>query len=242
MGILNQGITQKLSIQIMRKLIEPQVVLERKGWGVFYKPAGMLSQSDPENNISLQSFAEKHYNKKVHLHSRIDRPVSGLCLVSTQSKATQWLQKLGANNKINKEYIAVVKKGDISWQNEYQHYHAHDKLKRKAIIFDEPNNDTKSIYCAINHVVDLDRYSVLSVSIRNGRFHQIRATLSHLGAPIKGDVKYMARRANPGRYIMLHAYGLAFEDPKGDEIKLTFAPDLEIPLWKLAWEAKMNKH
>jgi 23S rRNA pseudouridine1911/1915/1917 synthase len=48
--------------------------------------------------------------------------------------------------------------------------------------------------------------------------------LSAIGYPIKGDVKYGARRGNPDRSICLHAYALRFEHPiKSEKVEITAA-------------------
>jgi 23S rRNA pseudouridine1911/1915/1917 synthase len=54
---------------------------------------------------------------------------------------------------------------------------------------------------------------LVEVRPEGGRFHQIRAQLSAAGHPIKGDVKYGARRGEPDRSIALHARSLKFAHP-----------------------------
>jgi 23S rRNA pseudouridine1911/1915/1917 synthase len=50
-----------------------------------------------------------------------------------------------------------------------------------------------------------DRYTLLEVELLTGRHHQIRAQLSKIGCPIKGDLKYGAKRSNPDGGISLHS-------------------------------------
>lgn len=58
-----------------------------------------------------------------------------------------------------------------------------------------------------------DRYSLLEVKLLTGRKHQIRVQLSSTGTPIKGDLKYGARRSNPGGGISLLARRIEFIHP-----------------------------
>ena len=58
-----------------------------------------------------------------------------------------------------------------------------------------------------------DRYSILEVNLLTGRKHQIRLQLSAMGNPIKGDLKYGARRSNPDGGISLLAKKIEFEHP-----------------------------
>jgi 23S rRNA pseudouridine1911/1915/1917 synthase len=78
-----------------------------------------------------------------------------------------------------------------------------------------------------------DRYHLLDIDLLSGRFHQIRAQLSLIGCPIKGDVKYGARRANKDRSIHLHAWKISFVHPfNGESINIT-APWPDDPVWNV---------
>ena len=67
---------------------------------------------------------------------------------------------------------------------------------------------------------------------RTGRKHQIRAQLSAIGVPIRGDIKYGSKRTNPDGAIDLHAYKLHFQHPANLEYKKIIAPVSEEGLWK----------
>ena len=58
-----------------------------------------------------------------------------------------------------------------------------------------------------------ERYSLLEVELLTGRHHQIRCQLSHMGCPIKGDLKYGAPRSNPDGGICLHSRRVVFVHP-----------------------------
>ena len=66
------------------------------------------------------------------------------------------------------------------------------------------------------------RYWLLEVDLITGRKHQIRAQLSAIGCPIKGDLKYGAPRSNPDGGISLQAHRICFTHPvSGKEIDIT---------------------
>ena len=69
-----------------------------------------------------------------------------------------------------------------------------------------------------------DRYVVLEVELMTGRHHQIRCQLSHMGCPIKGDLKYGAPRSNPDGGISLHARRISFLHPVKKEQVTVEAP------------------
>lgn len=58
-----------------------------------------------------------------------------------------------------------------------------------------------------------ERYYLLEVNLMTGRHHQIRCQLAHIGSPIKGDLKYGAKRSNPDGSISLLARKIAFTHP-----------------------------
>ena len=59
----------------------------------------------------------------------------------------------------------------------------------------------------------LKNYYLLEIILETGRSHQIRAQLSNINCPIKGDVKYGFRRPNKDKSINLHARSILFTHP-----------------------------
>ena len=55
------------------------------------------------------------------------------------------------------------------------------------------------------------KITLLKIKLISGRHHQIRVQLGAIGSPIKGDVKYGARRSNKDRSIHLHAWKISFK-------------------------------
>jgi len=56
-------------------------------------------------------------------------------------------------------------------------------------------------------------YTLVKIALDTGRHHQIRCQMSHLGHPLKGDLKYGAKRANANQGICLHSGELSFTHP-----------------------------
>lgn len=80
-------------------------------------------------------------------------------------------------------------------------------------------------------IKQLDRYTLLEVTLETGRHHQIRAQLSTIGSPIKGDLKYGFDRSNKNGDIHLHARELQFIHPvKKEEIAIVATTPSD-PIW-----------
>ena len=73
---------------------------------------------------------------------------------------------------------------------------------------------------------------LLEINLHTGRHHQIRAQLTAIGCPIKGDLKYGFDRSNPDGGIHLHARKLSFTHPVTKEIVTFEAPVPNDVIWK----------
>ena len=76
-----------------------------------------------------------------------------------------------------------------------------------------------------------DRYYLVEVRLLTGRHHQIRCQLAAIGCPIRGDLKYGARRSNPDGSISLLARRLRFEHPVSHKMIDVEAPVPPDRLW-----------
>ncbi len=187
------------------------VITETDSYLIINKPAGLLSQGTAEEQGSAIKLVKEINSKQYyHLLSRIDRPVSGALLISKSDSFTKTYLEHQNTGKVRKNYIALVE-GKLEVKNEeLQHYHFHHKRTHKAHLSDTPQKNHKAVGLSIDTIATLDNYTVVSVDLVRGAFHQIRAQLAHIGHPIKADVKYGARRGQKDRSIFLHSYSITF--------------------------------
>ncbi|NNE26812.1 MAG: RNA pseudouridine synthase [Saprospiraceae bacterium] len=196
----------------------------------FHKPAGVLCQgSDPETT-NLADLVAKVYGKKAHLLNRLDRPVQGLVLFSKSKAFTVAYQAAQQAGRVKKTYLALVE-GMIEEDGHCEHLLVHDKKRHKAFITEDASLGRK-VRLEYKLIKRLDNYTALKISLHSGKFHQIRAQLAEMGHPIKGDVKYGARRKNKDRSIYLCAKGLNISNVMGQNINIETSPS-EDPLWNL---------
>ncbi len=203
----------------------------------FNKPAGIPVQADLTEDKALFNLAEIYTKSKLWLIHRLDRPVSGVVLFAKTKTAQQTLSADFQSRKIKKTYLAVVKNAPESNSGTLIHYLRHDSKNNRSLVVTENQPDAQE---AILHYIKLtssDNYHLLQIDLETGRHHQIRAQLAAIGCPVKGDVKYGARRSNPDRSIHLHAWKLAFSHPVDHTLVELIAPPPEDPLWKAFMEA-----
>lgn len=197
------------------------------------KPAGISSQINRAEEKSLQELLEIYVKHKLFIISRLDQPVAGLVLFANDQKGAAGLSELVREGKIKKTYLALVENLPPKKEDEITHYVSRNAKHRKALI---NNTAVKGFKEAVLHYEVLhsfDNYHLVKVKTKTGRFHQIRVQMAHIGCPIKGDVKYGARRSNSDRSIHLLSYEMNFTNPFSNE---EVSYQAEIPetdgLWK----------
>jgi 23S rRNA pseudouridine1911/1915/1917 synthase len=219
------------------KKVRVQIIATERDYIVVNKPAGLLSQVDQsQDNNNVQAIVQKKNKRKLHLLTRLDRPVGGILIMSKSKDFTKHYMVLQDQGLVTKEYYAIV---EGQWPEEsttLENYLYHDQKQKKARILDEPHKGYNKTVLHVQCLSKLDNYSILSVLIDRGRFHQIRAQLSNAGFPVKGDVKYGARRGNKDRSIHLHATKIQFSNIKGEKLSYTSELPTTDNLWLIASE------
>ncbi len=197
------------------------------------KPAGVLSQGDKTGDASILDYAKKYIKKKykkqgnvfLQLPHRLDRPTSGILILSKTSKATERLNKMFANGEIHKTYWAVVDKAPPKDSETIEHYLLKDPKTNKSKAFDNPVKNAKKASLTYKLIGASRTYYLLEIQLHTGRHHQIRAQLAKIGLHIKGDLKYGAKRSNQEGGIHLHARTVEFMHPvKKEPISVTAQP------------------
>ena len=225
--------------------LDQQIVFEDNHLLIINKKAGQLVQGDKTGDASLldviKDFIKKRDQKPgnvfLGLVHRIDRPTSGLVIYAKTSKALTRLTQMVKNREIKKTYWAVVAKEMIPQSQRLVHYLQKNEKTNKATVFIKPTDNAKESILNYQIIKVLDNFQLLEIDLETGRHHQIRAQLSKIGTPIKGDLKYGAARSNPDGGIHLHARKLEFIHPVTKENLEITAP---VPLNDAVWKACEN--
>ncbi len=223
--------------------MKTQILYEDNHILIINKNVGQLVQGDKTGDKSLlellKSFIKERDQKPgnvfLGLVHRIDRPTSGLVIYAKTSKALSRLTQMVKNREIKKTYWAIVPKEIIPQSQTLTHYLKKNEKNNKAIVYNGETNGAKKAILNYQIIKTLDNYMLLEIDLQTGRHHQIRAQLSKIGVPIKGDLKYGAPRSNPDGGISLHARSLEFIHPVSKEqIKITAPTPKKDNLWKSA--------
>lgn len=209
---------------------------------VVNKPAGMPAQADKTGDTALLQWAEAECSQPLHLVHRLDRPATGILLLAKSKEVMTQLQQQFQAHAIEKEYLAVVADPPPESEGVLVHYLQKNAAKNRAFASTEAREGAERAELHYQLLGSSARYHLLHIRLITGRHHQIRAQLAAIGCPIKGDVKYGARRGNRDRSIHLHAWRLAFEHPGTGEWMQMEAPLPEgDPVWDAFGEAVKNR-
>lgn len=181
------------------------------------KPAGVLTQPSHEatawqrqgdiSDASLFEQVKKYLKEKykkpgnvfLGLVHRLDKPVQGIVLFGKTSKGASRLSEQFRNHTIQKTYHAIVagklaeQKGEIKEKvNKISFFAEGFTNKSDEELLAEIKKATKTRTAELSWEVikSNDKFSLLKIMPKTGRFHQIRIQLSNMGHPILGDIKY----------------------------------------------------
>ncbi|MDY6327264.1 MAG: RNA pseudouridine synthase [Bacteroidales bacterium] len=193
---------------------------------VVNKLPGELAQGDDTGDEPLLEKVREYIRVKYckpgnvfcGLVHRLDRPVSGAIVFAKTSKALTRLNEMVKDRNFSKHYWAVVEGRPRMAEARLEHYLKRNPANNRTLVSCESLEGWKRAELEYSTLASSDRYSLLEVRLHTGRHHQIRAQLAHIGNPIKGDVKYGARRAELDRSICLHARKISFTHPVSKEL------------------------
>ena len=172
---------------------------------------------DESLDIRIKRYLKKKYNKPGNVFlgvvHRIDRPVSGIVVFARTSKALSRLNKKFKERELKKVYWAIVQELPQEEEATLNHYILRNQKQNKSYSYDHERPGTKKASLTYKLAGRSKKYFFLQIELHTGRHHQIRSQLSKIGCPIKGDLKYGAKRSNPDGSICLHARELVFDHP-----------------------------
>lgn len=159
---------------------------------VLKKPHGLLTQPTDLENDSLQTrakqFIKNRDNKpgQVFLEPihRIDKPVGGIVVFAKTSKALSRLMKAIREKKCLKFYRAVIVGQMPSKEGSLKNKLIHGDFRAYV------DNEGKESILHYKVIKQEGLYTHLDIELETGRYHQIRAQLAYINAPILGDTKY----------------------------------------------------
>ncbi|WP_339848573.1 RluA family pseudouridine synthase [uncultured Dokdonia sp.] len=209
---------------------------------VINKRSGDIVQGDKTGDAPLSEVVKKYiaikYGKPGAVYlgvvHRLDRPTSGIVVFARTSKALPRLNKAFAERETRKTYWALVKNPPPTESGTLIHYLKRNPKQNKSYAHKHEVPDSKKAILDYRVIKKLKTFYLLEIDLHTGRHHQIRAQLTAMGSPIKGDLKYGFDRSNPDGSISLLSRKLTLTHPVKKE-EMTFTA--EVPEGDAVWKA-----
>lgn len=185
---------------------------------------------------TVKAYIKAKYNKPgevfLGVTHRLDRPTSGVVLFARTSKALSRLNEMfKSHEQIRKTYWAIVQGAPTQPEARLENWLIRNEKQNKSYIAKPGAKDAKQAVLSYKTLVKGEHYSLLEINLETGRHHQIRCQLAAIGCPVKGDLKYGAKRSNPDGGICLHARQIAFVHPVSKQDICIVAPVPEDDIW-----------
>ena len=226
-------------MKILSNKTNLQILHEDNHIIVINKRVGDIVQGDKTGDKPLSDIVKEYIKEKYNkpgdvflgVVHRLDRPTTGIVVFARTSKALERLNKMFSERETQKTYWAVVKNRTSKNEDNLVHYLVRNEKNNtsKAHLKEVPNSKKASLDYKI--IKELNNHFALEINLHTGRHHQIRAQLSAIGSPIKGDLKYGFDRSNPDGGIHLHARKLCFIHPVSKEKIELIAPTPNDIIW-----------
>ena len=217
-----------------------EVVYEDNHIIIVNKKSGEIVQGDKTGDTPLSETVKQWIKEKyakpgnvfcgvVH---RLDRPVFGLVVFAKTSKALARMNEMFRNGDVHKTYWAITKNRPPKDEDTLVHYITTTERNNKSYASTVEKPGAQKAVLKYRVISQSDNYYLIEVKLLTGRKHPIRVQLAAIGCPIKGDLKYGAKRSNPDGSISLLARNVTFVHPVSKQDICVTAPIPDDNLWK----------
>jgi len=223
-------------------MMAPKVIFEGTSFLVLAKPAGWVVNraETTKGQETIQDWLEANFqfsifnfkNCRSGVVHRLDKETSGLLLIAKTPEAFTNLQKQFKERLVVKRYLTLVHGQIQPEEGEITAAIARSPFNRKKFGVFLGGRESVTNYKVISYQLSViggkkQDFSLVEVTPKTGRTHQIRVHFKYIGHPVVGDEVYGGRKAARsdrqwcGRQF-LHASYLAFFNPEtGEKVAFT---------------------
>jgi 23S rRNA pseudouridine955/2504/2580 synthase len=168
---------------------------------VLNKPTGVSSQGGTVAGLCVDVLAKAYFSESRITH-RLDRETSGIMILAKNKFTAREVTGLFANGEVLKKYYAVVS-GNSSAEKTITTDIQKDTKAQKMFV-----TNGSSCVTLYKTIARNERYSLLEITPKTGKMHQIRVHLASVNLPIIGDEKYGGALHDR---MFLHAFTISFD-------------------------------
>lgn len=191
-----------------------EILFENKNLIGCVKPAGVISEDGGMPDL----LSEKTGGRVFCVH-RLDRETGGCMVYAKNGKAAALLTELIAGHRAEKEYLCVVEGAPDEKTGTYRDLLFHDKIKNKTYVVNRMRKGVKEAELDYEVLKEKElrgkKLSLVHVTIKTGRSHQIRVQFASRKMPVYGDTRYASTVKGEGLHLWSARY--SFTDPFTEE-------------------------
>ncbi len=192
---------------------------------VCIKPVGVSSE-DGEN--TMPSLLREALGGSVFPVHRLDLNVGGVMAYARTAKAAAALSRAIQENRLKKEYLAVVHGTPEPKEAVLEDFLFKDAAKNKVFVVKRPRKGAKTAKLSYRVLSSQADRSLVQIALYTGRSHQIRVQFASRKHPLFGDGKYGAK--DHCKSPALWSFRLTFPHPDSGKL-LTFEKQPEGEIW-----------
>ncbi len=213
----------------------PEVIYEDEQLIAINKPHGLLVHktriAKDATEFALQQVRNYH-GAHVYPAHRLDRKTSGALLFTKSETANKEVQALFRTRQVKKKYLAIVR-GYTQASGTIDYPLSEEDAERKEAVTHYKTIQQYEIPLVTSSFPS-SRYSLVELTPKTGRFHQLRKHMAHIFHPILGDRPHGCNKQNriwKNRLsmdkMMLHAASLELEYPPSKNHHISATPSQE---------------
>ena len=229
--IVEYSIKDEVDINISAEDVPLDIIYEDDNVFVINKPQGMVVHPAAGNYSGTMAqgilyrlldgetdFSEN--DKRPGIVHRLDKDTSGIIIAAKNSYALDFLSEQFRKRAISKTYLAVINGKLPESKGRIESLIGRDPKNRKRMTWNTLHGKSASTDYRV--LKQWDEKSLVALSPKTGRTHQLRVHMLKMKTPILGDPVYA--RKTEGCTLMLHAYKLRIILPGDDAVSEFRAP------------------
>ena len=227
--------------------IDIPVLARGRGWLAVDKPPGILVHpvNKVRENSLIRMLRRQEAEESLRLVHRLDRETSGVLLIAEDSGTASNLARGFVKDRVRKEYLAMVR-GVVAEHGGTVNLPIGAAEGSSVYVRRQAGRGQSALteWRVVRRFADR---TLLRVTLKTGRRHQIRVHLAAIGYPILGDILYgrpdgdyldLVREGRDVRVAeggplrqLLHCARLVFDDPATSErVEVTAPPPADFAL------------